>query len=88
MAENTPSNRGKAVAVRYQMGEEAPRVVGKGTNYAAERIKTLAKEYNIDIIENEGLAQALYLCPLEGMIPEELFPVMAEILAAVLNQES
>ncbi len=80
--------REKAVAVRYEMGDEAPRILAKGTNNNAQRIKTLAKDYNIDIIEDEGLTEALYLTPVEGMIPGELFPVMAEILAAVMAGEA
>lgn len=78
----------KAVAVRYQWGEKAPWIAAKGRNNQAERIKSLAKAHNIDIIDKGELAEALYILPVNEMIPEELFPVMAEILAFALDKGS
>lgn len=74
-----------AVALQYsgQLGT-APKVVAKGRNYLAQRIKELAKEQGVPVIERKPLAQALYKMVEVGQeIPYELYTAVAELLAYV-----
>ncbi len=72
-----------SVAIRYNMeATGAPMVVAKGKNYIARRIREIALEHNIPIIENQPLAQALYKSAEVGQeIPAHLYRAVAEILA-------
>ncbi len=74
-----------AVAIRYEpasMG--APRVLAKGKNYLARRIREKALEHEIPIIENPPLARALYEAVEVGQeIPVHLYRAVAEILAYI-----
>ena len=72
-----------AVAIRYQSDSmAAPRVVAKGKNYLALRIRARALEHQVPIIENPPLAQALYGSTVVGQeIPAHLYRAVAEILA-------
>lgn len=72
-----------AVALRYQAGQAAaPRVVAKGKNYLALRIRDLARKNQVPVIENPPLAQALYKSVDVGQeIPAHLYRAVAEILA-------
>lgn len=79
-----------AVAIRYVLpsapGEtgSAPRVVAKGKNYLAARIRKLAMEHQIPIVENPPLARALYKSAAVGQeIPSHLYRAVAEILAYI-----
>lgn len=74
-----------AVAIRYSADAPgAPRVVAKGKNYVAARIRKLALEHQIPIVENRPLAQALYKSAEVGQeIPAELYRAVAEILAYI-----
>lgn len=74
-----------AVAVRYNSDtDNAPVVVGKGLDYLALRIKEVAGENNIAVVENKPLARSLYNMTETGdEIPEELFQAVAEVLAYV-----
>jgi flagellar biosynthetic protein FlhB len=74
-----------AVAIRYDMETmPAPVVVAKGKNYLALRIRKLAIENQVPIIENPPLAQALYKAADVGQeIPAHLYRAVAEILAYV-----
>ncbi len=74
-----------AVALRYDVKEsKAPYVVAKGQDYVALRIKELAKEYDIVIMENKPLARALYAQVEIGQaIPGDLYKAVAEVLAFV-----
>jgi len=76
-----------AVALRYRQEEdEAPVVIAKGQDYVALKIKEIAKEHNVAIVENRALAQALYKTTDVGKsIPPELFHAVAEVLAFVYN---
>jgi flagellar biosynthesis protein FlhB len=76
-----------AVAIRYQMDSmAAPMVVAKGKNYLAARIRALAIEHQIPIIENPPLARALYKAVEPGQeIPAELYRAVAEILAYIFK---
>ena len=74
-----------AVAIRYKMSSmAAPTVVAKGKNYLALRIRHLANDHQIPIIENAPLAQALYKSAEVGQeIPAHLFKAVAEVLAYI-----
>jgi flagellar biosynthetic protein FlhB len=74
-----------AVAIRYSVeASGAPRVVAKGRNYLAARIRKRAIENQVPIIENPPLAQALYKSVDVGQeIPSHLYRAVAEILAYI-----
>ena len=74
-----------AIAIRYEPGTMAsPRVVAKGRNYLALRIKEKAIENEVPIVENPPLARALYKAVEVGSeIPPDFYRAVAEILAYV-----
>ena len=74
-----------AVAIKYDnTKDEAPRVLAKGEDYLANKIKEAAKEANVPIVENKPLARALYATvEVDEVIPPELYQAVAEILAMV-----
>lgn len=70
-----------ACALRYDPDEEAsPRLVAKGNGYIAEQIKQVAKDNDIPIVRDVGLARALQELELDTEVPEELYDGVAEIL--------
>ncbi|MFQ5571039.1 MAG: flagellar biosynthesis protein FlhB [Rhodothermales bacterium] len=77
-----------AVALHYDPEESpAPRVLVKGIRKRALRIKELAAEYEVPMIEDRPLARALYNTVEEDQeIPEELYPAVATILAEVYRR--
>jgi flagellar biosynthetic protein FlhB len=74
-----------AVALKYDLDKmDAPRVVAKGQRLIAERIKEIAEESGVPVVENRPLAQALYkACEVGMQIPASLFRAVAEVLAYV-----
>ncbi|MCB0344658.1 MAG: flagellar biosynthesis protein FlhB [Bdellovibrionales bacterium] len=74
-----------AVALKYDLAPgSAPTVVAKGRGYVAERIKTIAKENKVPVLERKALARALFKAVEVGQnIPYELFTAVAELLAYV-----
>jgi len=76
-----------AVAVRYDNKEtEAPVVVAKGTDYLAQKIKDVARENHVEIVENKPLARMLYAnVEIGQVIPPELYQAVAEVLAYVYH---
>jgi flagellar biosynthetic protein FlhB len=76
-----------AVALQYEQGiMTAPKVIGKGRNYLAARIRQKAIQNQIPIIENPPLAQALYKSVDVGQdIPPHLYRAVAEILAYIFR---
>lgn len=79
-----------AVALSYKVGHmDAPTVVAKGANKVAEKIKEIAKEHNIPIIEDKPLARALYKAVEVGQsIPGDLYEAVAAILAHVYRMKN
>jgi len=62
----------------------APRVVAKGAELIAERIKTLARESAVPIVENKELAQNLYkMVDIGDEVPSDFYQAIAEVLAYV-----
>ncbi len=76
-----------AVAVKYAFGVkgEVPKVVASGRGLIAKKIVDLAKENDVPIKENKGLAESLAKVPVGVEIPDELWGAMAEILAQVYD---
>jgi flagellar biosynthetic protein FlhB len=76
-----------SVAIRYEMESmAAPRVLAKGKNYLARRIRELALQHEVPIIENQPLAQALYKSAEVGQeIPPHLYRAVAEVLAYIFK---
>ncbi len=74
-----------AVALAYESGQgQAPVVVAKGADFLAGRIKEIARENAVEIVENKPLARMLYYnVELGAEIPPELYQAVAEVLAYV-----
>ena len=73
-----------AVALRYKKDEmSAPKVIAKGAGFIAEKIKEIARQYAIPIVEDKPLARALYKLKVNSFIPEELYRAVAKILAYI-----
>jgi flagellar biosynthetic protein FlhB len=78
-----------AVALKYEADMAAPIVVAKGLNVLAEKIKQLARDNGIMLVENRPLAQALYKTVEVGdSIPGNLYKAVAEILALVFRAQA
>ncbi len=76
-----------AVAIRYEPSEaDAPVVLAKGEGHLAQRIKDVAREHKIQIVENKPLARMLYANVEIGQtVPPELYQGVAEVLAFVYH---
>lgn len=78
-----------AVALKYDPLEmDAPTVVAKGIDYLAQKIRELAREHGVPVVERPPLARALYAAVDVGMsVPEELFIAVANILAYIYRSK-
>ncbi len=76
-----------AVALRYEQGRDAaPVVVAKGQNLIALKIREIAQNSGVPVMENKALARALYRqVEVDQMIPEEFYVAVAEIIHHVLS---
>jgi flagellar biosynthesis protein FlhB len=75
-----------AVALRYEAGRGAPRVVAKGADALAAKIRGQAREHAVPVVEDKPLTRLLYrICDLDDEIPAELYLAVARILAFVLS---
>jgi flagellar biosynthetic protein FlhB len=74
-----------AVALKYERGvDQAPVVLAKGENRFALRLKALAAEHGVPVIENKPVARMLFGVGRVGeTIPPQLYQAVAEILAVV-----
>jgi len=72
-------------SLRFDPSEmAAPRVVAKGADHIAERIRDIAREHGVPLVENKPLAQSLYKLAEPGdTIPVDLYRAVAEVLAYV-----
>ncbi len=74
-----------AVALRYEPGRGAPRVVAKGAGALAATIRARAAEHHVPLVEDVPLARALHAaCEVGSEIPEYLFTAVARVLAFVM----
>ncbi|HHX95891.1 MAG TPA: flagellar biosynthesis protein FlhB [Clostridia bacterium] len=73
-----------AIALKYSEKMEVPVVVAKGRDFLAEKIKEVAREHDLVIVEDRNLARLLFYQAEIGMpIPVELYKAVAEVLAYV-----
>ncbi len=73
-----------AVAIKYENSNmHAPRIVAKGAGVIAAKIKEIAKENNVPVVEDKPIARALYKMELNTFIPEDLYVAVAKILAYI-----
>ena len=72
-----------AVALSYEPGEEAPKVIATGRGVLADKILDKAKESDVPVYEDAKLAKTLSKLELGDMIPPELYGVVAEVLVFV-----
>lgn len=74
-----------SIAIKYEKGaDSAPTVVAKGADLIAFKIREIAKEHDIPIIENKPLARLIYKeVEIEQEIPEKMYQEVAEVLVAV-----
>ena len=79
-----------AVALKYEKGtDNAPLVIAKGENLLARKIKTIAIEHEVPMVENKPVARALFALGTVGEpIPLELYRIVAEILASVYKKNA
>jgi flagellar biosynthetic protein FlhB len=79
-----------SIALSYKMDSmEAPKVVAKGVGFLALRIRELAQQHSVPLVENRPLAQTLYKTVNIGeYIPANLFKAVAEILAYVYKAKN
>ena len=78
-----------AIALKYDENQmEAPKVVAKGTDFIAQKIKLIAKEHDVMMVENRPLARAMYdQVEIGDQVPEQFFKAVAEILAYVYRMK-
>ena len=69
----------QVVALKYQKGYHAPKIIAKGRGYTAEKILDIAKENDILIHTDKNLAENLNKLDLGSDIPPELFEIVAQI---------
>ncbi|KJU87057.1 flagellar biosynthesis protein FlhB [Candidatus Magnetobacterium bavaricum] len=75
-----------AVALRYKEREmAAPKLIAKGSGYIAERIREIAKENGIPVVEDKPLARTLFKLEINTFIPPELYKAVAKILAYIFR---
>lgn len=77
-----------AVALAYQSGDSAPRIVAKGRGLIAEQIIERAKEHGVAIHESKELVALLLQVELDDNIPPALYRAVAELLAWLYRVEA
>jgi len=78
-----------AVALKYEPGKSAPRVVAKGADEVAARIRENAKEHRIPMVHDIPLARTLHkVCEVGDEIPQDLYGAVAQVLAFVFALKS
>ena len=87
MADEEKKKVKQAVAIEYDPGDMAPKIVATGRGKIAERIIEEAKEHDVPIHEDAKLAGTLSKLDIGEYIPPELYEVVAEILVFVDNME-
>ena len=75
-----------SVAIRYDATEmDAPTIIAKGADLMAMKIREIARDHDVPIVENPPVARLLHKLDVGATIPEILFKVVAEILAHVYS---
>ena len=73
----------KAVALEYEPGDMAPKVIASGQGKLAERIIEVAKEADVPVHQDAKLAESLSILDIGEYIPPELYNIVAEVLVFV-----
>lgn len=76
-----------ASALKYSVGNNAPRVIAHGSGELAKKIIALATEHNIKIVQDDALATNLDALDIGQEIPEQLYMIVAEILGAIIKEK-
>lgn len=84
---DNPGSRKSAIALAYQEGSYAPKVVAKGRGVLAEAIIERAKEAGVYVHESAALVSLLMQVDLDQHIPPELYLAVAELLAWLYHIE-
>ncbi|HQN64392.1 MAG TPA: EscU/YscU/HrcU family type III secretion system export apparatus switch protein [Methylophilus sp.] len=82
------TTRQEAIALAYESGDFAPRVVAKGRGAIAEQIIARAEEHGVFVHQSKELIALLMQVDLDDYIPPELYLAIAEILAWLYRLES
>lgn len=73
-----------AVALRYKKDEMfAPKIIAKGSELVAAKIRDIAREHDIPVVEDKPIARELYKLKIGAFIPEDLYKAVARILAYI-----
>lgn len=84
MSRNPKPDIKKAAALKYEADKySAPKIVGIGEGLVAEKMLQTAKESQVPIVEDLELAKSLSKLDIGDEIPEELYYVIAEVLAFI-----
>lgn len=83
-----PNLNQQAIAIAYESGDYAPKVVAKGRGLIAEQIIARAKEHKVFVHESRDLVALLMQVDLDEHIPPELYLAIAEILAWLYRLEN
>jgi flagellar biosynthesis protein len=78
---NRPNSAQSAVALAYQTGDLAPKVVAKGRGLIAEEIIARAREHGVFVHESKEMVALLMQVDLDKHIPPTLYRIVAELLA-------
>ncbi|CAG1005039.1 Flagellar biosynthetic protein FlhB [Methylophilaceae bacterium] len=78
----------QAVALAYETGDLAPRIVAKGRGVIAEQIIARAREHEVFVHESKELVNLLMQVDLDDHIPPALYTAIAEILAWLYQMET
>jgi type III secretion system FlhB-like substrate exporter len=77
----------KAVAVKYDPAFPAPFIIEKGKDHLAEKIKEIASNADVQIVEDPELSDRLFNLEIGNFIPESLYGILARILAFIYEAE-
>jgi len=80
--------RRKAVALKYNPNDSAPRAIALGKGEIAEKILSIAAQKGVPVVTNPDLVDKLINLELNQEIPIELYEIIAEILAFVYRLEN
>ncbi len=87
MAQKKEKKTKTAVALSYEPGEQAPKILAAGKGALAEKIIDAAKEADVPTYQDDKLAETLSRLEIGDMIPPELYQVVAEILVFVNDMD-
>ncbi|MDD3224198.1 MAG: EscU/YscU/HrcU family type III secretion system export apparatus switch protein [Clostridium sp.] len=83
-----PNNRKKAAALKYDRSYEVPVVTAAGMGVIADKIVKKADENNVPVVYNKELAELLQNVDIGESIPPELYEIVAEVIAYVMDVDS